>query len=77
MNETDTFLADRRAISDARLLAFTEALLAEIPPSERPELIGDHTTIYAVGSGAPGYTVGGTLRSGGTKRNPCVSPMAR
>ncbi len=51
MNETDTFLADRRAISDARLLAFTEALLAEIPPSERPELIGDHTTIYAVGSG--------------------------
>lgn len=51
MNETDTFLAERRATSDARLRAFTLALEAEIPEAERAELIGEHTTIYAVGSG--------------------------
>ena len=51
MNETEIFLSERRAASDARLWDFTEALLAEIPAKERDELIGDHTTIYAVGSG--------------------------
>lgn len=52
--DADTFLSDRRAASDARLWDFTESLLAEIPSSERTELIGDHTTIYAVGSGGRG-----------------------
>jgi len=51
MNETDAFLAERRASSDARLAAFAEALRREIPAAEMEELIGDHTCIYAVGSG--------------------------
>lgn len=51
MSETDLFLAERRAYSDARLAAFTEALRREIPGPEMDELFGDHTCIYAVGSG--------------------------
>jgi hypothetical protein len=49
--DVDAFLAERRSYSDGRLSAFTEALRREIPPREEQELIGDHTTIYAVGSG--------------------------
>lgn len=54
MTEVDTFLAERRRSSDARLESVRRALLAEIPPHERDELIGEHTCIYAVGSGGRG-----------------------
>lgn len=54
MTEVDTFLAERRRSSDARLDAFRQALLRDIPPHERDELLGDHTCIYAVGSGGRG-----------------------
>ncbi|MEZ4294362.1 MAG: hypothetical protein R3B70_05260 [Polyangiaceae bacterium] len=51
MTEVDLFLAERRSASDARLESFRQALLREIPPHERDELLGEHTCIYAVGSG--------------------------
>lgn len=54
MTEVDTFLTGRRRSSDARLDTFKQALLREIPPHERDELLGEHTCIYAVGSGGRG-----------------------
>jgi hypothetical protein len=51
MTDPDTFLAERQRYSDARLESFRQTLESEIPSHERPELIGDHTCIYAVGSG--------------------------
>lgn len=54
MTEVDTFLAERRASSDARIETFRAALLREIPTHERDELLGEHTCIYAVGSGGRG-----------------------
>lgn len=54
MTEVELFLAERRRTSSARLSAFRQALLREIPPHERDELIGEHTCIYAVGSGGRG-----------------------
>jgi len=52
--EVYDLLTERRRTSDARLAAFVEALEKEIPEHERGELIGDHTCIYAVGSGGRG-----------------------
>lgn len=51
---TDEFLADRRRDSNKRLAAFCAAFRKEIPRRERRELLGDHTCVYAVGSGGRG-----------------------
>ncbi len=51
---TDEFLAERRKKSDERLAKFRAVLRSEIPPKERKEVLGDHTCIYAVGSGGRG-----------------------
>jgi len=54
MTAADELLHERRRVSDARLAAFVTALGSEIPAHERDELLGEHTCIYAVGSGGRG-----------------------
>lgn len=51
MSEPETYLRDRRRRSDERLSDFRRVLRSEIPRGEWEVLIGDHTCVYAVGSG--------------------------
>src|SRR5262245_29978972 len=54
MTEVDTFLAERRKSSGARLETFRQALLRAIPPREPDALPGERTGICAVGAGGRG-----------------------